>query len=371
MIREELLRSIAYTAPLVCALVCTTIMLLDAFMFNKNKEDKLLRLFLASVYLVGAICWLGLVLEITAPAIFLWYRSIFLLTLMLSQVLIYRLVNKLMSPEGEYRFCRLHFAAPLLIAVVFMVGAITVPKQEQLSVIYGDGSDSWYGMLHSSTGFIILIYCLIYPLLGLARIRRYKKRIINYSADTEYASLGWLAAVPGFMLTSVPVSLFGVLLGVDPFKGSLFTWFGAVPIFIVYLILCYNILSDNYLIIPAEEASDETPPEKINIDRRKFEKYMRERKPYLNPKLKITELAAGLNTNRSYMSAFINREYGMNFSRYINRRRLEELDRLRTSPKSQENNNMELVLMAGFSSYRSYLRVKTEEDKSGILKVFE
>jgi len=33
--------------------------------------------------------------------------------------------------------------------------------------------------------------------------------------------------------------------------------------------------------------------------------------------------------------------------------------------------NIDLVLMAGFSSYRSYLRVKKEEDKERVLKGFE
>ena len=32
---------------------------------------------------------------------------------------------------------------------------------------------------------------------------------------------------------------------------------------------------------------------------------------------------------------------------------------------------MELVLMAGFGNYRNYLRVKKEEDRLALLKVFE
>jgi hypothetical protein len=60
----------------------------------------------------------------------------------------------------------------------------------------------------------------------------------------------------------------------------------------------------------------------------------------------------------------------MNFSRFINRCRLKELNRLRLSPDHKENTNMELVLMAGFSSYRSYLRVKNEEDRASVLKEF-
>ena len=52
----------------------------------------------------------------------------------------------------------------------------------------------------------------------------------------------------------------------------------------------------------------------------------------------------------------------MNFCRLINRCRLMALDRLRVSPANAGKTNMELVLMAGFSGYRNYLRVKKEED---------
>ena len=61
----------------------------------------------------------------------------------------------------------------------------------------------------------------------------------------------------------------------------------------------------------------------------------------------------------------------MNFSRLINRYRLQELERLRLLPSNSEKNNIELVLMAGFSNYRSYLRVKQEEDRLALLKMFE
>lgn len=69
-------------------------------------------------------------------------------------------------------------------------------------------------------------------------------------------------------------------------------------------------------------------------------------------------------TNSSYLSAFINQEYKMNFSRYINRLRLEELQHLRINPAHKNDNTIDLILHAGFSSYRSYIRVKQTEDIS-------
>ena len=108
---------------------------------------------------------------------------------------------------------------------------------------------------------------------------------------------------------------------------------------------------------------------KYSIDRKLFERYIQEGKPYLNPKLKITDMCRQLGTNRSYLSTFINREYGMNFSRYINRLRLEELERLRTDPAQKGVKAMELIQHAGFNSYRSYLRTKKMEDEASIIEL--
>ncbi len=70
-----------------------------------------------------------------------------------------------------------------------------------------------------------------------------------------------------------------------------------------------------------------------------------------------------LNTNRTYLSNFINREYGMNFSRWINRLRLQELERIRFDPTCRKLSGMELVVQAGVSNYRAYARVKKAEDR--------
>ena len=71
-------------------------------------------------------------------------------------------------------------------------------------------------------------------------------------------------------------------------------------------------------------------------------------------------MAKDLFSNRSYISAFINREYGMNFNRFINHYRLKEVERLQSEAieRKQKVSSMEIVIHAGFSNYRSYFRAK-------------
>lgn len=218
----------------------------------------------------------------------------------------------------------------------------------------------------------VFIYNTLYPALNLRNIYRYRRFIVDYSSEAQRISLDWLAAVQVFILVCVPVPLAGLLLDMETFSSSYFVWLGVLPTFVFYMMLCYNMLDKNYLIVQPEALkTEDMPPDLPALDRKRLERYLREKKPYLDPKLRITDLAAGLSTNRSYLSAFINKEYGMNFCRLINRCRLMALDRLRVSPANAGKTNMELVLMAGFSGYRNYLRVKKEEDRLALLKVFE
>ena len=173
------------------------------------------------------------------------------------------------------------------------------------------------------------------------------------------------------ILVTVPLPFAGLLIGVPVAAVSSLLLFGALAYFINYLILCFNLLNSNYLIIQPDALKNDSPSMAASIDRKHFERYLRDKSPYLNPQLRITDLAAGLNTNRSYISEFISKEYQMNFCSLINRCRLNELDHLRLLPSNATKSNMDLVLMAGFSSYRSYLRAKKEEDKLALLKVFE
>ena len=93
-----------------------------------------------------------------------------------------------------------------------------------------------------------------------------------------------------------------------------------------------------------------------------LEAYMQKNKPYLNPKFKITDMTSALNTNRTSLSTLINRVYGVNFSRFINRYRLHELQQLKLNPANKKLSEEDLVSKAGFSDFRGYLRVRFREE---------
>ncbi len=62
---------------------------------------------------------------------------------------------------------------------------------------------------------------------------------------------------------------------------------------------------------------------KNEILKKRILKYVEERKPYLNKDLKLQDLAFAMNTNRSYISQTLNREFETNFYAFINTYRVQ------------------------------------------------
>ncbi|MDR1096571.1 MAG: hypothetical protein LBL57_00410 [Tannerella sp.] len=92
------------------------------------------------------------------------------------------------------------------------------------------------------------------------------------------------------------------------------------------------------------------------LTRRRLEAWFRKKKPYLRGDFKITDAAKAMDVNRSVISAFINKNYGMNFNRFVNRWRLEELERLRLLPSNKGKSIAQLFAKAGFTEARQYRR---------------
>ena len=100
-----------------------------------------------------------------------------------------------------------------------------------------------------------------------------------------------------------------------------------------------------------------------NLTKKQFELYFKEYKPYLNPYFRITDLIEPFEVNRTYISRFVNKEYGMNFSRYVNLCRLQKLEILISLPSGKGKSIQDLLKLAGFGSYRSYMRAKLVEEE--------
>lgn len=92
------------------------------------------------------------------------------------------------------------------------------------------------------------------------------------------------------------------------------------------------------------------------LNKRTFENYLSQEKPYLNPDFKLTDMAEAMGVNRTIMSNFINQTYGMNFKRYLNLCRIKEYQILIVHPSNECKNPYQVMVMAGFKDSRHFQR---------------
>ncbi|MGG5506935.1 MULTISPECIES: AraC family transcriptional regulator [unclassified Myroides] len=89
--------------------------------------------------------------------------------------------------------------------------------------------------------------------------------------------------------------------------------------------------------------------------------YFTDCKPYTDRDFRLDTIVSHLGVNRTYVSKFINITYNCNVSQFINDWRLKEVAYLKQIEK--ENSIENLVIKAGFSDYRHYLRALKNAEK--------
>ncbi len=85
----------------------------------------------------------------------------------------------------------------------------------------------------------------------------------------------------------------------------------------------------------------------------KVDEIMAGKKLFLDPKLKLENLANELGTNRTYLSKVFNSIKGMSFLSYLNALRLEHADSLMRAGVEDE---LEIIFNSGFASQRAFYR---------------
>ena len=107
-----------------------------------------------------------------------------------------------------------------------------------------------------------------------------------------------------------------------------------------------------------EEEKDEPDPANAAY-RATLEAWLEKEKPYCNPDFQLTDLRQVLPLNRSYLSRFINTEYGCSFYQWVNGLRVAEAKRLIT--ENPEMTLEEVSKHCGFSSRRLFTQIFARE----------
>jgi AraC-like DNA-binding protein len=119
---------------------------------------------------------------------------------------------------------------------------------------------------------------------------------------------------------------------------------------------------------PEEPPFDEAIKERLSL-------LMDQDKPYLNPKLTLSELADLADTNPHELSRAINQGFEMNFNDFVNTYRVEAFKQRVVEPQYQNHTFLAVAMMVGFNSKtafnRSYKKLTGETPREYFKTVLE
>lgn len=322
--------------------------------------------------------------------IFAYINSLVMFFFVMIQILFYRFVFEITKLKKKEKFNTLHYLFPLLVFLIFLIIGLTTPLSDQIEVIKAKGEcvgDSFLFCKISNSKFPVrFIISIIYTTLSFLRLFSYRSKVANFSSNYEKSSLHWVNFYLIFSLVLITIPFLGVIISRDVLTSSYFMIVHVFLLLIQYAFVCYNTIKENYTVFDSEQSTNNEKekidiqednnflPEKIfdsilstNLLEQPFlkkqllskdliERIMTQQKPFLNPNLKITDLTFYLNTNRTYLSSFINKEYEMNFNKFINQYRLSEFYKLKNEKNYKHFRDKDLAEIAGFGSYKNFMR---------------
>jgi AraC-like DNA-binding protein len=91
-------------------------------------------------------------------------------------------------------------------------------------------------------------------------------------------------------------------------------------------------------------------------DKASLVNYLNERKPFLNKRYSLEQLAMEVGMPRHRLSSLINREFGMNFNRLMNRFRVEHMKTIHMGPDKERYTLEAISRECGFNSRNSFIK---------------
>lgn len=205
-------------------------------------------------------------------------------------------------------------------------------------------------------------------------INTYNQRIENYYSNTEDKTLQPIKLLLAALVIASMISFVVNVIGRNYFMESI--WLVAIPAFTfsaLILLIGFFGLYQQFSAINLEEDdkrtqdqletikpelikqnAQQTSPADMEYLAKEIRKLMDQEKIFLQPNLKLNDLATRLNTNRNYVYNAINKEIGMSFSDYVNMKRIHYAAFL--IEKNPKAILADIAYKSGFSSASSFYR---------------
>jgi AraC-like DNA-binding protein len=370
-----IIRAIIVLTPIYVALFWAIVFLTGRYQANKPRF--ILGIFMAvvaMVYTTHAIFFLDL------KELYLKLDSLYLFS-GLSVYPLYYIYVRLLTCDPELRRVHLlHFLPAILLGTGLLITGILSKEADKMFYYQRVLIDyKWPGSaapnmlktlsaVYFSSRVVFGIQALVYLILGYQLTRKYDKRIANFYSNLEGRELVWVKLLTVTFLITTIVSTVANILGRGSFLEN--KWSLALPSLVfssLFFIIGLQGSKQNFTVkvLEEDEGKDVDPPasrksrSQLRSEKLKKEliKLLEEEKIYLNPELKITELCRLLNTNRTYLSVFINQEFKLSFNDLINRHRVKHAVLMLKTDTNNHFSLYDIAIASGFGSVSSFSRV--------------
>ncbi len=210
--------------------------------------------------------------------------------------------------------------------------------------------------------FTILCCSFMYVKFEIS-ISRQMKRLRNNYSSIENLDIKWVAFVLRVLLVWIVIWIpesFSQGRNFNTYISSKGSFAASSFYNLSVVLLAYYLFTKTYKQEVAEvneQEVDEVFDEenRTGIHGLDIDYIIREKGYYLNNGITLTVLARELGMNRSYLSAYINKNHNSNFCDYINNMRLEKAEEILKTDNS--NINLEdVAIRSGFNSYSTFRR---------------
>lgn len=277
------------------------------------------------------------------------------------------LYTKYQTTNNSFKKSDLLHVFPFAIVFFFFVNIYFLPFESRSEILRSGGRG------YEMQGFIkllaIYISGMVYIPWSAKKLLDYKKNINNQFSNTERINFNWLL----YLIIGMAI-VWIIILFVQDDRFI----FGAVSLFIIWMSYFgtkqVQIFRANSF--PSEEEephSDiceennrdaETPrysKSSLNVENileihAALIKVLNEKQPYLNPELKLTDLAVLLGVHPNHLSQVINSQCGKSFYDLINERRIQEFIFRLKQKESKQYTLVALAFDCGFNSKASFNR---------------
>ena len=199
--------------------------------------------------------------------------------------------------------------------------------------------------------------------IGSMMIRRYDRMVDEFYADTDDKSMRNIQSILYLVLTIAVLSFIVNIIGRARFTDHEIILTTTSLMFSALLFaIGYEGLHRHFSIIDMrtnkeQVSNDDSAALKDAVNRSMTERIIalvENDKIYLQPDLKLDDLAQMMHTNRTYIYQAVNQQMGISFNEFINRYRIAHAKRLMASDPTLSMNDV--ALLSGFASLSSFYR---------------